>query len=272
MSKADVHLDKEDLKRPDPFLQTVGKSWSAIERNSVLVTSLLGALILAAIVYLAWDFVHGRNERSAAETLYSTESEYFKLKEGFERARFEAMAPTPPDAKDNQADAATAATGDLEKDFGKVVLGFEDVVQKHPSTAAGAQAAIWLAEIYIDYKQPAKAVEAIDKIVGHQSGATLLFGLTHMVRGSALAASGDCAKAVESWQKVADSPRNSFLHPEALLKSGVCYESMSQFDKASEMYRRVTENHSETSAGQSARTFLRALEMKPVNAPAAKAG
>ncbi len=272
MSKADVTIDKSDLKRPDVFVQTMEKSWMTIEKNGAVVAVLISALIVAALGYLVWDFVQGRAEKAAAEDLYKAEAEYFKIKDGFDRARFEALVPASKDEKSGEADKPQAATGDLEQDYGKVISGLEEVVARQAKTAAGTQAAVWLAEIYLDYKQPEKAVAALDKVVTHQSESTLLFGVANMVRGSALAAKGDCAQAVDSWQKVVDSPKNSFLHPEALLKSGVCQETLQQHAKAIETYRRLTETHSETSAGQMAKAFLRALEMKTAVAPAAKAG
>lgn len=267
--------DKQALKGPDAFQETVGKSWNVIEKNSSIVTGLLGILIVCALGYLVWDFMRMRSEKSAAEELYKTEAEYFKIKDGFDRAKFDTLAQGEKGKKDPAAENSktAAASGELEKDYGKVVAGFENVVAKQTKTAAGTQAAIWLAEIYLDYKQPEKAVAALDKVTAHQSDSSMLFGIAHMMRGTALAAKGDCTQAVTSWQMVVGSKANSFLHPEALLKSGICYETLQQIDKATETYRKVAENHAETSAGQMAKTLLRALEMKLAAAQAAaKAG
>ncbi|MCM2280853.1 MAG: tetratricopeptide repeat protein [Bdellovibrionaceae bacterium] len=273
MAKADVHMDKDELKRPDVFLQTMEKSLTAFDRHRSLITGALAVLIVAAIGYLVWNYVQGSAERKAASDLYVTEAQYFKIKEGFDKAKYEALAPPPAGEKtEDKKDKATPSTGDLQKDYGAVLPGFEEVIQKHAKTAAGAQAALWLAEIYLEYKQPEKAAEALAKVAPQQKTDSMLFGATHMLYGTALASKGDCTQAVGSWQKVLESEGNAFLHPEALLKSGVCYENLQQNDKATEMYRRVTENHSETSAAQSAKTYLRALEMKSAAAPAAKAG
>jgi TolA-binding protein len=61
---------------------------------------------------------------------------------------------------------------------------------------------------------------------------------------------------------VIDNKDIAFLHPDALLKSGVCLETLNQSDKARENYRKIVEDFGDTTAAQSAKTFLRALEAK----------
>lgn len=276
VSKADVRLDKEDLKRPDVFLKTMETSLTVVDRHRSTLIAVFALLVVIAAGYLVWDLVRTSGEHKAASELYATEAEYFKIKDNFDRAKYEALAPSKDKSAkadaESDKDKATPASGDVEKDYGKVVPGFEQIIASHAKTAAGTQAALWLAEIYLEYKQPAKAVEALDKVIHHPAQDSMLYGVAHMLRGTALASNGDCEQAVGSWQKVTESKGNSFLHPEALLKAGVCYENLQQIDKATEMYRRVTENHPETSAAQMAKTYLRAMEMKLAAAPAAKAG
>ncbi len=250
------------------FVSTVDRGWSVVERNSKIVTTLVALLFLGAIVYVSMDFLNRRADRKGSEDLYKVEAQYLKLKDGFEKAK----TPEPPPAKDPTKDPkdktetakteppAQPASGDLQKDYGSVLPGLEQVADKHAGQSAGAQAAVIAADLYLEYKDPDKAVAVLDKVVTKQSSNDLMYGVAHLLRGSALAAKGDCNQAVSDWQKVVDSKNNKFLHPDALLKSGVCYETLKQSEKAMEMYKKVTQDHADTQAAQAAKTYLRAME------------
>lgn len=260
--KNEGKLDKDDL-RPDVFLQTMEKSVSFFDRYRSLIVGLAILLGVGGFGYVILDYFNARSERLASEGLYNVEADYLKTREQFERARMEALEPTPKaDGKEAKKEAAVPATGDLEKDYGKVVAGFEKFLEKDAKTAAAAQAALMLAGIYVEYKQPEKAISALDKVLQKLKPSELLYGLAQLTRGSALAAKGDCTQAIASWQAVAEGPSNPFLQPDALLKSGVCYESLKQFDKAAEMYRRINEKFSDTAAAKTAKVLLRALQIQ----------
>jgi tetratricopeptide (TPR) repeat protein len=267
VSILDKNKAKDPLKQPDMFVSTVGRGWNTVEKNSKVVTTIVALLFLGAIVYVTMDFVNRRADRKASEELYKVEAQYLKIKDTFEKAK--ADAEKPPEKPKDKADAketakvetpAQPASGDLQKDYGTVLPGLEQVADKHANQSAGAQAAVMAADLYLEYKQPEKAVAVLDKVVTKQSSGDLMYGVAHLLRGSALAAKGDCNQAVSDWQKVVDSKKNSFLHPDALLKSGVCYETLKQNDKAMEMYKKVTQDHADSQAAQTAKTYLRAIE------------
>ena len=260
LDSGEPDVDKETLKQPDMFVSTMDRGWSAVEKNRTLVTTIVALLFIGAVAYVGMDLLGRRADRKAADDLYKIEAQYLKLKEGFERAKAEAAQPKDAKKPETTEPAAVAASGDLQKDYGTVLPELEKVAEAHPGQAAGAQAAVIAADIYLEYKQPEKAVSVLDKVVEKQSSKELMYGVAHMLRGSALATKGDCNQAVTDWQKVIESQANKFLHPGALLKAGVCFENLKQNDKAAEMYRKVTQDHAESQAAQTAKTYLRAME------------
>lgn len=278
--KADVRIDTEgdervekatdelNLKGADPVQQSLASGLDFFEENAKLLAVLVVVAILAGLGYVGFQYVQKRQERSAQDAYYAVEARFTKLKEGYDRAKLQALMPgsvPPADAKNE----SKPASGNLEQDYGSVLGDLEKVAREHAGTTAGAQASILLGETYLEYKQPEKAVE-IAQVSAKSLGAGSLAGsLSRVLWGNALAAKGDCQAAVGVWQQVIDNKEASFLHPDVSLRSGVCYESLNQPEKAAEMYRKVTAEGGNSAAGQTAKGLLRALEMKPKNAASA---
>lgn len=253
-------------------LDIPGRLGAFLEANWSSLLGLLAAGGVVAVGLAGYEWLSHRGERQAEEAFYSAEANFMKTKEGFERAKMKALMPqfAPPPAA-GQTESAPAS-GDLTKDYGPSIEAFESVVAQHPKSRAAQQAALHLAWAYSEYKQPEKALAAIEKTARHSSTGDLLGALTFLALGDARAATGQCAKAVEDWARIVGESGAGYLKGEAMVKSGVCYESMGDSAKASDMYRRASQEHAETSAGQTARSLLRAIELKAGAVPAAAAG
>lgn len=254
-------ISKEELREPDAFLKTMKSSVSFIEKYGKVLGTIATIAVVAALGYQAYTYLQAGKEKKAQEAFYVVEAKYNKAKEGFDRAKMNALLPDL--AKKTEGEAAPiAATGDLEKDFGTLPNDLQNVINAHKGTKASAQAGILLAQIYLDYKQPEKAIEAIKGPAGALSQNQMMGGLSHMMLGNALAQKGDCNEAISMWQKVLQAQSVSYLHPDASLRSGICYENLQQNDKAIEQYRRTSQDFADSIAGQTAKTLLRALELK----------
>lgn len=238
-----------------------------VENNAPLLGAVFAIVVIAAVIYEGVQFVQKRHELSAATAFYPIESQYSKLKEGFDKAKMQNFMPSAKTAA-----PTSAATGDLQKDYGAVLPELEKIANENAGTTAGAQAAMDLADIYLNYKQPEKAVDfaktAAEKLNSHNT----LAPLARVLWGTALAQKGDCAAAVTVWQQVIDDKSAAFLVPNVSLRSGLCYEKMSQNDKAAEMYHRVVADAEQTSDGQTAKTYLRAIDLKNAVAMGASGG
>lgn len=244
---------------------------SFLERNAKVVLALAIVAILAGLGYAGLQFVQSRQERVAQNAYYDAEKDYVKIRDGFDQARFRTLRPeVRPDAPQAE-DARTSApaTGDLEKDYGSVLAKLEAVALEHKGTAGGAQAAILVAETYLNYNQPDKAVEFARIPAESLPAGHVLGTLAKTLLGNAMAAKNDCQGAVRVWQQVLDAKSATYLHPEVSLRSGLCYESLNQPDKAAEMYRKVIVDAADTTAGSTAKGLLRALEIKTKTQPTA---
>ena len=228
-----------------------------VENNAPILGALFAIVVIAAVIYEGVQFVQKRHELSAAAAFYPVETQYSKLKEGFDRAKMQNFMPSA-----QAAAPAQAASGDLQKDYGTVLPELEKIANENAGTTAGAQAAMDLADIYINYKQPEKAVDYAKNAAEKLSSRNTLAPLARVLWGTALAQKGDCATAVTVWQQVIDNKSAAFLHPNVSLRSGLCYEKMNQNDKAAEMYHRVVADAEQTSDGQTAKTYLRAIDLK----------
>ena len=228
-----------------------------VENNAPILGALFAIVVIAVVIYEGVQFVQKRHELSAATAFYPVETQYSKLKEGYDRAKMQNFMPSAKAATPTQA-----ATGDLQKDYGTVLLELEKIANENAGTTAGAQAAMDLADIYINYKQPEKAVDYAKSAAEKLSSRNTLAPLARVLWGTALAQKGDCANAVTVWQQVLDNKSAAFLHSNVSLRSGLCYEKMNQNEKAAETYHRVVADAEQTSDGQTARTYLRAIDLK----------
>lgn len=252
-------MDATQLGTTDNVQQSLRGGLSFVEDNAKVFVALAVIAVIAALGYLGFQFVEKRQEQAAQEVFYGVEAKYNKIHEAFERAKFQSIMP---DLAQKDKDAPKAATGNLEQDYGTLIADLEKVAREHSGTAGGAQAAILAAETYLSYNQPDKAIEVIQLPAKNLPSKHLLTGLSKMLWGNALASKGDCQGAIGIWQQVLEAKSVAFLHADAALRAGVCFESLKQMDKAAEMYRRVSTEAADSAVGAQAKAMLRALELK----------
>lgn len=243
-------------------LDVRGRVGAFVEANWM---ALLGALILVGVSaagLAGYEFFAKRGESKADAALYAAEGAFVKAKEGFERAKMKALMPAfAPPAQPGAVESAPPS-GDLAKDYGPSIEALEAVIKEYPKSQAAQQAALQLASVYGEYKQRDKALAVLETVSMRASTSNLLGALTMLALGDARAAAGQCDKAVAGWAALLSDAKASYVHGESALKSGICFETMNQTDKAAEMYRKASTDYSETSAGQTAKSLLRALELK----------
>lgn len=262
---------EQDLKGPDSIQSTIWGGWHLVEHNAKLIAALVVVALLIGVGFIAFQFISKRQERAAQEAYYAVETRYNQLREGFDKAKFEALMPSTAPKAEHGKNENKPASGQLDQDYGTVISDLEKVARDHTGTSGGAQAALILAETYLSYNQPDKAIEIAQLPAKNLPASHLMANLSKVLWGNALAAKGNCQEAVGVWQEVIDNKKAAFLHPDVSLRSGICYESLSQPEKAAEMYRKVTSEAAESVAGQTAKGLLRAIELKS-KPPAAKQG
>jgi tetratricopeptide (TPR) repeat protein len=225
------------------------------EEHAKAITGFIVFLLICGAAYMAMGFFAKRQERAATEEFYSVAAKFHKAKEEYDQAKYRDAAPKGEKVPDGKV-----ATGDLQKDYGTIVSDLEKIARDRAGTSAGAEAGILAGDTYLQYKQPDKAVELARLNIDKLSDGQTLKHLSSMLLGNALATKGDCQEAVSVWQKVLDNSKAAYLHGDASLRAGLCYEQLGQTDKALEMYRKASST--ESGAASTARGLLRALEVK----------
>jgi predicted negative regulator of RcsB-dependent stress response len=263
-------LTKDDVRSPDQVTKTLREGFVWTTGHSKMVLGAIGAFIVVGMGVSLWSYFSTKKETSLQEKYYVVEKAYLEKKRGFEEAsRAEVMAAQA--AKDKKAapapavDASKKATGDLQKDYGTVIPGFEALIADAPNTQGGRMAALNLADIYASYSKNEEALATLQKVekgLGKNDAITALV-LTQM--GNVYSNKGDCKGAIEKWQAITDRKGLAFAHDEAKLRMGLCYESMNDTAKAEQLYTEVSKKQEATadfSAAKDAEKYLRLLKAK----------
>lgn len=244
-------ISKEELRSPDAFVKTMEQGYSFTTRYQKPIAALVIIGLVVAIGFAVNNFLSERRETSAVQALYAPQSSYKKLQEQF------AQAKAPVDLKsDPKAAKPVAATGDLQKDYGSVIPGFEAVIKEHSGTVAAGQAAVYLASIYQEHGKLDEAKAVLEQPLKDLDNDTLIYSVASMVYGNILASQDNCKEAVATFERV-----KNFLSVDASVKAGICYEKLGQLDQAAAMYRKAS-TQSESSSSLAAKGYLRALEQK----------
>lgn len=243
---------RKTLKQPDQFQAELIKGFKWTTSHSKLVLGAVILFVVAAAAYTTAGYIKTEKETKVQEKYYSFERQYLEKKAAFEK----------PESKDKKETKITA-TGDLQKDFGSAVEGFESLVKEFPNSLGGQMSALHLSDLYMSYKKPEDALRVL-KAVQINGSSEMLAALVLNQLGNVYAQQNDCKNAIEQWQTVVNSKKLAFAHDEAKLRMGLCFETMNDIAKAEQMYTEVSkkEGSSDFSASRDAEKYLRLLKMK----------
>lgn len=231
-----------------------GGKWAAL----VLAVALLG--------WGAYSFLKSqelKQEADAYSALYTIEKTYLERKSNFELGEMLKTQKAddlgiPPEI----AEKGKVKSGDIEKDFGDVILDLKSFAQSRKGTQAAALAGLWLMDIYASYNQWDQAGEALADLSAQTKSDSLIAGLLEMSTATALAEAGKCEEAVKHWDKILGNKAMAYLHGESALRAGLCLEKTGDFEGAAAKYRLASEKSvTGSNVASSADQFLRALEI-----------
>ena len=150
---------------------------------------------------------------------------------------------------------------DFEKTYGDLPERLEKRIAIYRDTRAAMISAVDLAGLYSLHKKYDKALAVLKEISPHKDNP--LYALVQVRAASLEMELKKFSDAAADLQSVINNSSDEFLHPSALLKLGICYEQMGNWDQARETYSRVTTEYADTQAGHDARDYLRLLELNP---------
>ena len=242
-------IDKEMLKNPDVFVSTSDKIFEFIERHFVSFISLAGVVVVAALVYVGYNYFNASREASAAAALYPAEEQLRKVEEDAQTKK--AAVKDKP-----------AVAEDYAKDYAPLVEKVKTQIQAYAERKASLISALNLADFLLQQKQYGEALAVLSLAKYQPSIDEDLFGFLMMHRGVALLENNQTAPAIEAYQKVLNAPKLKVFYPEALLKLGLSYEQSGDTAKARETYERIGRDFPETDASATAQQYIRLLELK----------
>ncbi|UYL08164.1 hypothetical protein B9G69_014020 [Bdellovibrio sp. SKB1291214] len=260
----------KDLKKPDQVTQTLreGFVWTTTH-SKIVITAIFAFIVIGAGASLM-GYLNTKKETETQGKYAVAEKAYTEKKRGFdEAARAEVLASTAGKDKKNVPafDPSKKASGDVQKDYGTVIAGFEAVIADAPKTTAAQMAALNLSDIYITYKKFDDAVAALNKVEAGLNKSDLTSGLVWMQMGNVLADKGDCKSAIDKWTVITGSKAFAYAHDEAKLRQGLCYEALNDSAKAEQLYTEVANNTAEAqnadvATSREASKYLRLLKAK----------
>lgn len=230
-----MKLDKHEARSRDSFLRLSDRVsiWVSKNRNAVIATGVI--LVVAGFVYGAYDLYTSNRETKAQEALYEA------------RKKFNPAVADPFQEK--------PATPKLTDDAAKA---FDHVIAEFKGTQASKVAAIELSQAYLNEKKAdtaLKVFESIDK----SSAKDIVGSLFILQNAKVLEANGKCQDAVTLLEKLWSSAATlKALQTEARLRAGICYEQLSQLDKAKEMF--TTASQDRGAAADTAKKYLRLMQ------------
>lgn len=231
------------------------------------IAAFVGVAAIVAGGYFTFQWYQEKQEFSAAEEFAPLEKEFFQKREDFTRAKYSAMQKKLESAKKDKKAPSKAddevkglATGDMAKDYGDIPQRMESFLQRHPKHKAGTMAALYLADLQNEYKQTPKAIEILENRVAHLNSSDILYAVTLMKLGNLQSAAASCDKAAVNWDKVAQIEAYKEFHAVALLRKGVCLETLQKPEEAKQAYRQVSEKFPQSARARTAQKYLLLLE------------
>ena len=262
-------FSKEELKSPDQMTKTLREGFVWTTSHSKMVISAIVIFIVVGAGVSISGYLSEKKETEVQEKYFVLEKAYNDKRRGFDEAvRAEMAAAQAKDKKTAPAvDPSKKATGDLQKDYGSVISGFETLVSEAPKTKAAQMAALNLSAIFTDYKKTDEALAALQKVEKGLNKSDATSALVYMQIGNVYANKSDCKAAVDTWQKIAENKSFQFAHDEVKLRMALCYESMNDLTKAEQLYTEVSKKEdanspTDTAAVREAGKYLRLLKAK----------
>jgi tetratricopeptide (TPR) repeat protein len=199
-----------------------------IERNQKKLLLVLAAIVVVVGGVLAYKQFIVKPKEAEAQTAM------FRAEIYFEKDSF---------------NLALNGKGDVE--------GFLSIIDNYSGTKSGNLAHFYAGVCYL---QTGKFQEAIDQLDAYDGEDIMTASMAMGAKGDALMELGKTQDAIDQYVKAAGKNENSFSTPMYLMKAGIAYEEMKNYDKALEIYQKVQKDFYQTSEGREADKYIARVE------------
>lgn len=230
MAKENVQKDEERLEQIE---STLGKTEMFIEKNRNTIMVILGIIIVVVLaIFGVKKFIFEPREAEAQTAIFHAEQLF------------------------ENDDYATALNGDGNN------AGFMDIINEYGGTKTGNLARYYAGICYLNTGDYNNAIKYLGEFKGKDQ----------MVKPLAIGAMGDAyleldnaAEAAKCYEKAAKESANSFTSPMFLMKAGLAYEMVENYEKALEMYKIIKAEYPNSNEGFSVEKYIAYVEAKLAN-------
>jgi predicted negative regulator of RcsB-dependent stress response len=253
-----------DARTPDAFLSFSDKALKWIEDNWAPVGGVFGVLIVAGLGWVGYSQWQGYTERKAAVAIYEVEAKIRDKRDAFAREEDKRLQELSNalDSKDKNKTLPDLSPRkiDFDSNFADLARELEKRILDHKNTNAAAVASLNLAGLYLSNKKAELADAFLSKI--ERAKDPSLTALLKMQKAIIAMELGDFPRATAGFESLISDRKSEFLHPDALLKLGVCQEKQGQVEDAKGTFERVSTEYADSEAGRSAKAYLRLLQLE----------
>ena len=255
-----IILSKFTLTKAIPKGLKMAEEKEAIETQQDPLTEVLEAfkkqqkLIIGAVLVVFGVFggitvkksMDAANETEAQSKLFKIEKELQSINE--EKAKQAAV-------KDEKAETEAV---DTKAQLEAVESQLNSFVSENKSLKAGVRASLILAKILSEEGESQKALEVLD-MVKDSLGSGALSSLYKTQKLSLYLDTENYDAAVKLADEMIAKKDESFAHPMAYLKKAIAVEKKGDIEEAKAIYKKLSSDYPEHSAGKTAMQYLRIL-------------
>lgn len=232
---------------------TQEKIISFLTDHAVAIGSVIMVIIVAGAGYGIFTTVQSSREMKAQEVFGPFERQYNEFRQSFMQA--ETANPAAPEAAG--ATPPKKASGVLEQDYGSVIEGFKSVLNDHAGSQAAKMSALYLSEIYSDYKNLPEAQKVLEEAEANSND--LVSVLVQHRLASVIADQGNCPDARTHWQRlISTSP--VYLQNEMKFRMAGCLEKEGAVNEAKALYTELSAQSNATGADAAEASLSRDAE------------
>lgn len=226
-----------------------------VQRSAVPFFILVALGIVGGFGYHFMNSKSAAHEERVANELFAIKKEYRTAAEALQKA-----LPKNEDAK--KTEAPQPKKEDLKKSYSPIVEKLTAFIKANQGQSLAVEAGLLAAEMLKSYQEWMQGVEILNlSLQGFNDKNHFLFGAANAQLGDFYVMQDKCNEAVQAWEKTAADVQTSFLKSQLRLKLGVCYEKLSQWDRAEKMYQDIINDTPTSLSARTAKKFLFNLKL-----------
>ncbi len=216
----------------------IDKVWRPATMTLIAVAIGYGSII----GYKAYEL---KKEKQAQEKLFAIQKAVEEKTEEFEK----------PDKKIEKNPES------LVKNFEDQIKNYEEFIGDHEGNKAAFMAAVQLAGLSVTYKDLERAEKVLSGVV-ENARHDLFGGLVISQLGTVLMDLKKYPAAIEQFSNLLENKKQTYFHPQALLRLGTCYLENGDFEKAESSFKRLESDFPTTQAAGDAKNLIKLLALK----------